>query len=132
MALICSVLVIAHIVIFLIANAWPVAIFLGADLFLLFGAFWLNYRSGRVREEITVTRIELSVKKVAASGKARVQTFNPIWTKFNVSRHEEIGITDMKVAARGAQASIGSFLNPDDRESFAREFSGALALAKKN
>lgn len=131
LALITSALVFAHIVVFLMANAWPVAIFLGVDLILLFGAFWLNYRAGRVREEITISRSELAIRKVAASGKMREDRFNPFWAKFHVSRHEELGITQMNVTAQDHKVPVGSFLNPDDRESFARAFQGALATAKR-
>lgn len=131
LALITTALVFAHIVVFLIANAWPVALFLGADLILLFGAFWLNYRAGRVREEILISRSDVMIRKVAASGKMREDRFHPFWAKFNVSRHEELGITQMNVTAKDQKVAVGSFLNPDDRESFARAFSGALATAKR-
>jgi uncharacterized membrane protein len=36
----------------------------------------------------------------------------------------------MAVQGQGRTVPIGSFLNPDDRESFARAFSRALATAK--
>jgi uncharacterized membrane protein len=36
----------------------------------------------------------------------------------------------MAVEAQGQDVPIGSFLNPDDRESFATAFSRALARAK--
>lgn len=124
-------LIMAHIVIFLIANAWPVAMFLGVDLLLIFGAFWLNYRAGRAREEIVVSRLELKVSQVSPSGKRSDKLFNPLWTKFLVDRKEDIGITDMKLRSEGNELRIGSFLNPDDRESFARAFGGALATAKR-
>ncbi len=130
-AIIVGSLLMAHIVIFLIAKAWPVAMFLGADLILIFGAFWLNYRAGREREEIVVSRLELKVSKVSPSGRRKERLFNPIWTKFMVDRKEDIGITDMKLRSKGDDLRIGSFLNPDDRESFARAFGGALATAKR-
>lgn len=130
-AIIVGALIMAHIVIFLMANAWPVAIFLGLDLVLIFGAFWLSYRSGREREEISVSRVELKVSKVLPSGKRFESLFNPLWAQFRVDRHEEIGITQMKIQSKGDELKIGTFLNPDDRESFAQAFSGALATAKR-
>lgn len=130
-AIIVSVMAIGHMVVFFIAGAWPVALFFGFDLLLVFGAFWLSYRSGRAREEISLSRIELKVKKVSASGKQKEHLFNPLWLKFDISRHEEIGITDMKISTRDTNTSVGSFLNPEDRESFASAFSGALATAKR-
>lgn len=121
----------AHAVVFFMANAWPVAAFFGLDLVLLYGAFWLSYRSGRACEEVQISRTELNVRKVAPSGRETVTTFNPFWARFQVSRHEEIGITGMKIEGQGRRTEVGSFLNPPDRESFATAFSHALATAKQ-
>ncbi|WP_162654298.1 DUF2244 domain-containing protein [Lentilitoribacter sp. Alg239-R112] len=130
-AVIISAMAIGHMIVFFVAGAWPVAFFFGFDLLLIFGAFWLNYRSGRTREEISLSRIELKIKKISASGQQREHLFNPLWSRFDVSRHDEIGITDMKISAREAKTCVGSFLNPDDRESFANAFSSALATVKR-
>ena len=101
--------------------------FFGLDLALLFGAFWLSYRSGRMREFIRMSRTDLEVKKVFPSGRAIDHRFNPFWARFGVNRHEEFGITSMYVTGEGRSTDVGSFLNPDDRESFAKAFRGALA-----
>ncbi len=50
--------------------------------------------------------------------------FKPLWARFFVHRHEEFGITAMRVAGEGRVTDIGSFLNPDDRESFSKAFKG--------
>ena len=111
-------------------GAWPVIGFFGIDIILLYIAFRMNYRAARVREEVTVSRTRLDIRKVAPSGRAESHRFNPFWAKFAVSRHVEIGITAMAVEAQGRRVAIGSFLNPDDRESFATAFGRALATAK--
>lgn len=116
---------------FLSLGAWPVFGFFGLDVVLIYVAFRLNYRAGRAREEVSISRIALDIVKIAPSGKVQSYHFNPFWTRFRVSRHDEIGITGMAVESEGRQVPIGSFLNPDDRESFATAFSHALAAAKK-
>ena len=116
--------------VFLSIGAWPIFGFFGLDALILYLAFKLNYRSGRAREEVSVSRTSLDIRQVAPSGKSREHRFNPFWARFAVSRHEEIGITRMAVEAQGQQEQIGSFLNPDDRESFAKAFGRALATAK--
>ncbi len=60
----------------------------------------------------------------------KTHTFNPFWTRFEVDRHDEIGITSMRLTTKEFSLSIGAFLNPDDRESFARAFKNALGRAK--
>jgi hypothetical protein len=47
---------------------WPIVFFFGLDFLLLFGAFWLNYRSARAREEVSVSRTDVSVRKFNAGG----------------------------------------------------------------
>lgn len=111
-------------------GAWPIVGFFGLDVLLLYGAFRLNYRAARAREEVTVSRTRLDIRKVAPSGRAENHLFNPFWAKFAVSRHDEIGITSMTVEGQGRRVPIGSFLNPDDRESFATAFGRALTTAK--
>lgn len=115
---------------FLAQGAWPVAGFFGLDIVAVYLAFRLNYRAGRAREEVSVSRTSLEIRKVAPSGKSVFHRMNPFWTKFRVRRHAEIGITGMAVEAKGTSVSLGAFLNPDDRESFAKAFSQALATAQ--
>lgn len=116
--------------IFLSNGAWPVFGFFGLDVLAVYVAFRLNYRAARAREEVSVSRTSLDIRKTAPSGRTQAFRFNPFWTRFQVARHEEIGITSMAVEARGTSVAIGSFLNPDDRESFATAFGRALAKAK--
>ncbi|TPW27980.1 DUF2244 domain-containing protein [Pararhizobium mangrovi] len=121
----------ANGVVFVIMGAWPVFGFCGLDIALVAGAFWLNYRDGRAREEVSISRTHLHIRKVAPSGRFVDHDFNPFWARFRVARHEEIGITRMRVSGEGRFTDVGTFLNPDDRETFADAFSGALASVKR-
>ena len=117
-------------IVFLQLGAWPVIGFFGLDVAAIYFAFRWNYRAARAREEVTVSRTRLDIRKVAPSGRDERHSFNPFWTRFSVHRHDEIGITRMAVEGEGRKVSIGGFLNPDDRESFATAFGRALATAK--
>jgi uncharacterized membrane protein len=111
-------------------GAWPVFGFLGLDVLAIWLAFRWNYRQARAREEVEVRRTALDIRKVAPSGRTVAHRFNPFWTRFSVDRHDEIGIVSMAVEGEGRTVTIGSFLNPDDRETFATAFGRALATAK--
>ncbi len=116
---------------FLLAHgAWPIFGFLGVDILAIYIAFRMNYRAARVREEVSVSRTRLDIRKVAANGRSEDHRFNPFWARFRVARHEMIGITQMAVEARGRSVPVGMFLNPDDRESFSRAFAQALHKAR--
>jgi uncharacterized membrane protein len=116
---------------FVLKGAWPIGLFLSVDFLLLYGAFWLNYRAGRVREEVTVSRTDVSIRKVLPSGRSVEHRFNPFWMRFLVHRQPGIGIRSMRVSGEGRQADVGAFLNPEDRESFAKAFRAALATVKR-
>lgn len=117
-------------VVFLSKGAWPVFGFFGLDVLLVYIAFRANYRAARAREVVSVSRTALDILQVAPSGRTREHHFNPFWARFSVARHDEIGITSMTVEGQGKQVAIGTFLNPDDRDSFAKAFGRALATAK--
>ncbi|WP_455269435.1 DUF2244 domain-containing protein [Rhizobium herbae] len=129
--LIAALMSLVHIFVFVVIGAWPIVFFFGLDFLLLFGAFWLNYRSARAREEISVSRTDVAVRKFTPAGRMTEHRFNPFWARFNISRHQEIGIVSMRLSDRQRTTDIGSFLNRDDRETFATAFSGALATVKR-
>jgi uncharacterized membrane protein len=128
---ICGVVCLFYGAFFLLTGAYPIGFFFGLDFLGLYLALKMSYRSGRMREEVTVTRTNLSIRKFSPAGRMVEHCFNPFWARFRVKRHEEFGITSMYVTGEGRFTDIGSFLNPDDRESFAKAFRGALATVRQ-
>ncbi len=116
--------------IFLAMGAWPIFGFFGLDVLAVWLAFRWNYRAARAREEVSVSRTALDILKVAPSGRSEEHHFNPFWARFEVARHDEIGITRMAVSDKTRYVPVGAFLNPDDRETFATAFGRALKTAK--
>ncbi|PCH46905.1 MAG: hypothetical protein COC23_03015 [Hyphomicrobiales bacterium] len=116
--------------VFFALGLWPVLGFMGLDVALIYFAFKLNYRSARAYEEVEISRQHILVRKVSPAGKAHEHIFQQFGTRFEVDRHEEIGITKMWLKNRKRELSFGYFLNPLDRESFSSEFALAMARAK--
>lgn len=112
-------------------GAWPIALYCLLTFAGLYAAFKLSYRSALAREHVRVSRLDVSITKVAPSGKRVEAHYNPFWARFTVDRHAEFGITRMALAGEGRHTEIGAFLNPDDRESFANAFRQALATVKQ-
>ncbi len=129
--LIAGALTFAHMAVFMISGAWPVVLFFGADFLILFGAFWLNNRAAKAREVVSLSRTNISIRKISPSGRETEHVFNPFWARFQVSRKAKIGITAMHVRGNGRETDVGTFLPLDDRERFASAFSGALARVKR-
>lgn len=117
--------------VFLSVGLWPVTGFLGLDLLLVYMAFRASYRDGETYEDIEVSRQHVSLAHVEPGRPPREFAFPQFGTRFEVDRHEEIGITAMRLANRQESVAFGKFLNPADRETFADEFSKALSSAKR-
>ncbi|MCX5495012.1 DUF2244 domain-containing protein [Kaistia dalseonensis] len=112
-------------------GAWPIAGFFGLDILAIQIAFRLNYRAARACEIVEMTAHELLVRRIAANGRTQEFRFNPYWARLEVDRVPDWGITRMALTSHGKSLSIGGFLNPDDRESFANDFSDALAATRR-
>ncbi|TCT44533.1 putative membrane protein [Martelella mediterranea] len=116
---------------FLAEGAWPIAVFCAVTFLGLYGAFRLSYRSARTREYVWLSPHQIRVCKYAPSGRVFEAGFNPLWTRFIVDHHPEFGITGMRLTSSGETVEIGAFLNPEDRESFAKALRSALASVKQ-
>lgn len=117
--------------IFLIAGAWPVFGFFGLDVLLIYWAFRSNYRAAAAYEQVMVTPSELKVRKVSAEGQSREWTLNPLWTQLERETHPEFGVQKLFLASRGRHLSIGSFLCPEEKDSFSTALMAALGEAKR-
>ncbi len=110
---------------------WPIIGFMGLDFMLIYWAFKSNYRAAKAYEDVEVSHHRVLVQKICAKGKKTIHEFPQYGTRFEVDRHEEIGITKMWLSNRKCKVEFGYFLNPADRESFALVFKRAMASAKK-
>jgi len=118
-------------VVFLMLGAWPVFGFFGLDVLLVYWAFKINFRHAKATEEITITHTEIRVRRVSHRGHAMEWTLNPLWVQLDKKTHEEFGIEKLYLLSRGKRLSVGSFLGPDEKASFAKALSAALNAAKR-
>jgi uncharacterized membrane protein len=115
--------------VFLLMGAWPVFGFFGLDVALIYIAFKLNYRSGRLHELIELTPETLTVTRVHPSGKRESFDFNPYWVRVLVAEGPQ-GRTDLRLASHGYEFSFGRFLTDDERRDFSNALTGALMQAR--
>jgi uncharacterized membrane protein len=118
-------------VVFYVIGAWPVGFFFGLDAVLIYWAFRVNYRAADAFEQVTVTPSELRVKRVTHKGKVSEWSMNPLWTKLEHETHEDFGLMRLMLVSQGRKLSVGYFLAPEEKESFAKALSGALNEAKR-
>lgn len=115
--------------VFYLAGAWPVLGFLGLDVALVYVAFKLNYRSGRLYETVDLTPARLSWTRVHPSGRREHFECNPYWARVNLREWPD-GRTDLRIIAQGKELVFGRFLTDDERRGFASALQGALADAR--
>lgn len=118
-------------IVFLIAGAWPVMGFFGLDVALIYWAFRANYRAARAYEQVFVTPSELTFRKVSQRGDVAEWAFNPLWARLDRETHPEFGVQKLFLVSHGRRLSIGGFLGPREKESFATALLAALGEARR-
>ncbi len=110
---------------FLIAGAWPVAGFLGLDVLLLYIAFRLNYRDGRLVETLRLTPSNLLVRRVTPGGAVQSWNFQPYWLQVELERptaHD----SRLMLGSHGRRLTVGTFLTSAERVELAAALRDAL------
>ncbi|MBX9683733.1 MAG: DUF2244 domain-containing protein [Hyphomicrobium sp.] len=116
--------------VFLLLGAWPVFGFFGLDVALIYWAFKLNYRSGRLYEVVSVTPENLKLSRFHPSGRVEDYEFNPYWAHVRLTTDRPDGRTSLRLSAQGREVSFGHFLTDDERRDFATELTGALVASR--
>ena len=129
--LLIGVLALSSGVLFLAVGAWPVLAFLVLDILIIWLAFQVNYHAGRQYEDVTVTPDDLTIRRVSPWGRVTVERFHPVWTRLKTAYDPvDEQVLAIKLESMGRQVAVGSFLNPDDKETFANALGDALKQAK--
>ncbi|UFZ02141.1 DUF2244 domain-containing protein [Bradyrhizobium ontarionense] len=115
----------------LIMGAWPVLGFFGLDALAIYWAFKVNFRRARAYEEVSITLTELRLRRVSHRGHVMEWRFNPLWVKLDQVSHEEFGVENLYLVARGQRVAIASFLGPDEKASFAKALMAGLQAARR-
>jgi len=106
-------------------GAWPVAGFCGLEVLLIWGAFELNYRSGKAHESVRLDDEGLVVSHVDARGRATVWRFEPSWVRVTLERPGQED-SALCLASHGRRLVIGAFLTPPERAEVAQALGDAL------
>jgi uncharacterized membrane protein len=116
---------------FYIIGAWPVLGFFGLDGALIYLAFRLNYRSGRLRETVELAPDALTLIRYHPSGRKEEFSFNPYWVRVELMESRD-GRTDLKLRLHDRVVSFGRFLTDDERRDLAKSLTGALSDVRRS
>ncbi|MBI1391546.1 MAG: DUF2244 domain-containing protein [Alphaproteobacteria bacterium] len=106
-------------------GAWPVLGFCGVDIFLVWLAFKVSYRQGRLHERIRLDAEELVVSRVLPSGHESRWRLQPFWTSVSIVAPKEHH-AEVRLTSRGRTLILGSFLSPKERVAFGGTLKEAL------
>jgi uncharacterized membrane protein len=110
--------------IFVQHGAWPVSGFFGLDAALLYGAFRLSARAGRLVETIQLYEKDLVVRRILPGGRVQSWRFTPYWVRV---RTRPGGLV---LGSHGREVTLGAFLAPGERASLAAALGEALAVQR--
>lgn len=111
---------------FFMLGAWPVLGFCGLDILLVWIAFKLSYRQGRLHERVRITDDTLLVSRVMPSGHELRWRMHPYWTALSIRRPIDED-SQVRLHTKGRTLVVGSFLSPKERGDFADALSAALS-----
>jgi uncharacterized membrane protein len=105
-------------------GAWPVAGFMGIDVWLLWFFFQRNYLDARRRETLTMTDRELIVERRSPDGEREEHRLDAYWLRIEAGER-------LVLASRGNRVVVGRFLSPDERERLADDLKAAHARLRE-
>ena len=125
-----GVLALVSAVLFSSLGAWPIALFLGAAVLLVWWALRVAMRNGTKYEEVTLWPDQLQLRRVSARGREDIRRFTPATVKLVIDRDMNERTIGLHLRTADTDTEIGTFLNSDDKTSFAKVFGTALKRAR--
>jgi len=115
--------------VFLLMGAWPVLGFFGLDVLIVYIAFRLNYRSGRLYETVELTPARFTLTRVHPSGRQERFDCNPYWARVSLREWHD-GRTALSVVSQGRELAFARFLTDGERRNLAEALKEALLAAR--
>jgi uncharacterized membrane protein len=115
----------AFAVTFMLKGAWPVLPFMGADVALLAWAFREVRIAARRHERVTLRPASLTIEHHPARGTPNEVVFNPYWVRVDLEEPSDHW-SRLVLTSHGRSVQVGSFLAPQDRQTFAGALKSAL------
>ena len=129
MSLVAAINVVVGIA-FLVLGAWPVFVFCGLDVALIWLAFRLNYRAGRLLETIEIGASDITLTRIQPSGARECVALNAYWARVQLAKHPS-GSTELTLSSHGRRIVFARFLSDDERRELAAVLNAVLSAARQ-
>ncbi len=107
-------------------GAWPVIGFSGLDILLVWLAFKISYRQGRLHERVRVADGVMLVSRVLPSGHETRWKLQTAWTRVFIDDPDDHQ-SCVRVVSKGRVLFLGAFLSPEERVAFGEALQQAVA-----
>jgi len=115
--------------VFLRQGAWPIFVFCGLDVAIVYWAFRSNYRAARAHETVQLSEDELLIRRVDQRGRVRRVILQPYWARLDMVEEHD-GATHLFVRSHGRGYELAQMLSPGERATFASALQKALDRLK--
>ena len=101
-------------IIFMIKGAWPVFGFFGLDVLLVYIFFKINFRSGKKKEILILTKNQLIVEFYDSKKISKTYYLDANWLKIHLSKLKN-EMSKLKISSNGKSVIVGSFLRHQEK-----------------
>ena len=101
-------------VMFMLKGAWPVFGFFGLDVLLVYIFFKINFRSGKKKEIIILTKNNLIIKIYNSEKILKTFKLDPGWLKINLIKLKN-HTSKLQISSKNKSIIVGSFLRHQEK-----------------
>ena len=106
-------------------GAWPVIGFLGAEIFIIWFAFKMNYKSGQLIETVVITPGRVKITRTDWRGRQTGLTFESAWIRAELTSKSKYR-PKLFLRHHSQKIEIGAFMPPVEKKPLAKALNEAL------
>ncbi len=118
-------------IIFMIKGAWPVFGFFGLDVLLVYIFFKINFRSGKKKEVLILTKNKLIVEFYDSKKISKTYYLNANWLQIHLSKLKN-EMSKLKISSNGKSVIVGAFLRHQEKMAVLRSLKKVLKKYRFN
>ena len=112
-------------IIFMIKGAWPVFGFFGLDILLVYIFFKINFRSGKKKEILILTKNQLIIEFYNSKKISKTYYLDAHWLQIRLSKLKN-EMSKLKISSKNKSIIIGSFLRYQEKIDVVKSLKKAL------
>ena len=118
-------------IIFMLKGAWPVFGFFGLDVLLVYIFFKINFRSGKKKEVLILTKNKLIVEFYDSKKISKTYYLDANWLQIHLSKLKN-EMSKLKISSNGKSVIVGAFLRHQEKMAVLRSLKKILKKYRFN